>query len=308
MEGEGVRRGARAFAAALARGDADAMVSLFSTEDAAYADACRPGTSAGVDAVRAHLSLLCEALRGADVAVVDTLVDGDAACVRWMAQQRRDGGLALDGATWLRFRDGRIVDGRSFLDGALFLDAQREAAVLPSLDEARAPRVGEAVVLGGGDSRGRRFDMALLRGRVATVLLAGRAVQAEAHHLADLLGEAFGGDERVALVLVLDASEVPAALRGIARNALAGLRAQAVRRFREGFARRGRTPPPHVEDLVWFLLDEDGSHLEGLGAERPLVQPVLAVVDAEGKLRGVHAGSAEDIAARAVPMVRSLLA
>lgn len=307
MQSDDGKRPASAFARALMAKDARALASLFVTDNPAYADGCRPGLSTGSDAVASHLALLCEALKDATISHVDTLVDQDSACIRWMAQQGPPKGLALDAVTWLRFRDGRVVDGRSFLDGALFLDAQRDADVLPSLDGVAPMQLQRPVVISGRDSRGVRFDMAQMQGRVVTVLLASRAVQVDAQHLADLLGLSFGGDARVVLVLLLDASDVPAMLRGIARNALGSLRSQAVRRFREAFVKAGRPVPAQVEELVWFLLDEDGTHFTGLGVDRPLTTPVLAVVDTLGRLAGLHRGSAQEIASHAVPQVKGLL-
>jgi len=293
------------FTVALLKKDAAALAALFSDGDAVYSDACRPGISRGQNAVTSHLRLLCEALDGAMVNHVDTLMDQDAACIRWVAQQT-DGGHGLDAVTWLRFKDGLIVEGRSFLDGALFLDEQRDAAILPGLEDVAPMQLSQPVVMTGRDSRGVRFDLSLMRGRVVTVLLASRAVQVEAQQLADLLGAAFGGDARVVLVLLLDAADVPKALRGVARTALASLRAQAVRRFKAAFETANKPVPPGVEELVWFLLDEDGSHFKGLGVDRPLQTPVLAVVDPHGVLQGLHRGTAQQIADSAISDVKKL--
>src|SRR4051812_35134848 len=95
---------AGSFIHALMRRDARALWEQFSDVNAVYSDACRPGLSRGPAAVQEHLALLCDALHDATVSHVDTLVDEDRACIRWMAQHAPDGN-ALDAVTWLRFVD-----------------------------------------------------------------------------------------------------------------------------------------------------------------------------------------------------------
>ncbi len=288
--------------------DRAAFLALFAPQGT-YVDPCRPGLSQGRDAVAGHLGLLWEGLAGTTVTVLETVEDGPTVALRWMAQLPAErGGHALDAVTWLNLdAHGAVVAGRSFFDAALFLGPGPRTPEEQAVERAALAGIGAPVILEGRDSRGMRFDLAHMGGRVACLLCAGRAVQMEAFRVADVLGDAFGGDVRVVLVVLLDASDVPGPLRGVARTALMSVRAQAVRRFKQGFTQRGVPVPAGVEEMVWFLLDEDGSRLAGLGVERPLKAPLLAVVDGQGRLLGRHTGTAAQVAPAAIAQVKGAL-
>ena len=295
-------------AAALAARDTAGLLALFAPQGT-YADPCRPGTTQGRAALEGHLGLLWDGLSGATLEVLETVVDGPTVALRWMASlPAARGGHALDAVTWLNLdHNGQVAAGRTFFDAALFFGGAARLAGEAEAETVAQHGVGAPVVMTGKDSRGMAFDLAHLSGRVVCVLCAGRAVQVEAFKVADALGARFGGDKRVVLVVLLDASDVPGALRGVARTALMSVRAQAVRRFKEGFSTRGLPVPAHVEEMVWFLLDEDGTRLSGLGLERPLKTPVLVVVDGAGRLLGQHAGSVAQVAASGLAQVEEAL-
>jgi hypothetical protein len=178
----------------------------------------------------------------------------------------------------------------------LFLEA--------ALPEPPPPLPSSPALLKGVDHRGQPLDLGMLRGRAVCVLAASRRVHSGAQEVAERMGDAFGGDARVALVLVLDGTDVPTALRGVARSALGTLRAQAMREFRRGFERTGKAIPPDVETLVWLLPDWDGGLFTQLGVSLPLQSAVLLVIDATGAVLGRLSGEPAVMADGAVELVR----
>lgn len=282
------------FTTALVHRDAHGMAALFDARQGRYVDPCRPGESVGLTAVEEHLGLLCQALGDAVISPLDTLLDNGSGCIRWMAQQGGGRLLAVDAVTWVRLGDGCVEEARSYFDASAFLPSSTGAGHEELGGEAT--REGALVKLRGEDSRRILFDLEHLRGRVVVILLASRAAQEDVQRQAQALGSRFGGNKDVLLVLLLDGSDVPRPLRPVARSAMATLRAQAVRRFKEGFETLGMPVPPEVEDMVWFLPDWTGELFAGVGVSLPLKAGVLLVVDRAGCLAGTFAGPGDEAA------------
>ncbi|MEW5853126.1 MAG: hypothetical protein AB2A00_30365 [Myxococcota bacterium] len=206
-------------------------------------------------------------------------------------------------------------EARTFFDASLFLppmdDGPESHAVSPPpalpIPDVALP-AGKPITLRTEDSRGRPFDLAALRGRVLCMLCASRGVRDHAQLLAQTLGESFAGDPRVLLVVVLDGTDVPRILLPVARSAIATLRGNAVRQFKERFARAGKPIPADVEDMVWFLPDYNGKHFAALGVGLPLKTAALAVVDGSGRLQGVFSGPGTRPAQDAAEVARQALA
>jgi len=296
---------AQDFTAALSRRDVTALTRLFAAQPS-YSDPTRPGLSQGTSAVTAHLAALCESLADAVITPLDVLVDHESACVRWMAQLPAPRSHALDAVTWMRLREDGIEEAHSYFDASVFFEDAKEGEPVVAPD-ARMAGMGEPVVLRGQDSRNLPFDLAQLRGRVVVLLAASRSAHEDAQLIAQTLGDHFGGNPDVLLVFLLDATDIPKLLRPVARSAMATLRAQAVRRFREGFEQRGRPVPRHVEDMVWFVPDYDGTLFNALSIRLPLQAAVVAVMDQEGRLRGVFHGPGGQAAHKAAEQGMALL-
>lgn len=301
---DGIRLG-HAWVAALGRADAAALGALFAPAGA-YMDGLRPGWSRGAERNR-HFETLCTLVRGAQVSPLDVLVDHESVCVRWVGQQTGTGHV-LEAVTWLRCAPDGVEEGRTFMDGAAFLGTEMPAPTPAPVPQVGGPlQPGKPLGISGKDSRGRSFNTQDLAGRVVCLLAASRRTQAQAQAVAEALGQTFGGDARVVLVLILDGTDVPSLLRGVALTALGSLRAQAVRRFVDGFERKGLTPPNDVDALVWLLPDFDGGLLQALGLTPPLGLPVLVVVNPQGVVVGRWEGQAADMAAAGVAAAQSVL-
>lgn len=299
---------AHAFLAALGRRDVHALAALFSPHEPSYADPCRAGASLGLPAVAEHLGLLCQALQGAVVIPIDVLADRDRACIRWGAELPPPRSHALDAVTLLHFVDGAVAEARTFFDASILLPAAAPGGHTP-VAEPPPPEPGRPswMHLQGLDSRGVHFDLRAMRGKVVCLLCAARAVQDHGQLLAQALGENFAGDDRVALVVLLDGTDVPRALLPVARSAMATLRQGAVTQFRDGFNKAGKPVPHGVEDLVWFIPDYDGRLFRAVGVDLPLGSALLLVVAPDGSLAGTWGGPGRDPAVQAARRCRELL-
>jgi hypothetical protein len=296
---------AQAFVAALAAKNPAAWCALFDPDRGRNVDPTHPLPVEGRAALEAHAQNLMAALKDAVITPLDVLAEGDTAAIRWVAHAPAPSDHVLEAVSWLHLGAEAVLEARTLMDGAAALLFPNGAAeVLP---EVSAQRHGTELVLHAVDSRGAAFKVEQLRGRVVCLLCASRRVQSAVQQVAEALGEAFGGNDQVVLVLLLDGSDVPVALRPVARGALMALRAQVMRRFHEGFARLRRPTPAHVEELAWLLPDFDGTLLKGLGVALPLDQPVLMVLDRAGRLHRQWRAPAEETAVHAVDAVRRLL-
>lgn len=296
------RETARKFVALLAAGDAHGWCQMFAPQGRCW-DSAHPGPAEGPAQLLERFEVLRGALSNALVSPVDVLSEGHSAAIRWLVQARAPSEHVMEALTWINLGKDGIEDARTFMDGAAWL--------WPA-DEKNPPHAatvahGAPMALVARDHRGLVFDLTHQRGRVVCILCASRRVQMRAHHVAQQLGAALGGQERATLVLVLDGTDIPAALRPVARAAAAALRTQVMRHFHQGFVQANRPTPHHMDDLAWLLPDFEGNTFAGLGVVLPLAEPVLLVVDALGNNAGQWSVGSDEAVAAAVTCARQLV-
>ena len=141
---------------------------------------------------------------------------------------------------------------------------------------------GPAVALQAADARGRRFDLASLRGNVVAVTFVSRYTRDEAARVHDALG----ARDDVKLVAVVDFVGIPGFVHGYARRKVA------------------EADNEHIQ----HLLDEHGDLGRRFGA-RPDKRVDIFVIDRGGGMRGHFEGARQlDDALRLIDELRTATA